>query len=810
MPEDASPSRPPRRRGVRSVVALLVPLLLIFSGAPVRAQPSTIEDLVGTLAEVRDQGTGEASSESEGSAHVGATDATERRKDASEPSPENRDEDRAENLSSLIGVRLQGDVDTVFFAHEPFGFDASTFDALARDGIGAFTWARAEVEALRGRPLGSALFSLLPIAVLLLVMIAAAFADVRTRRHTETLASRVSQERDLPRWRAGLERSALRGAGRLGIPLILWLLSYVPIQGLFGSAPWTQALSDVIGLFLVYRTAVVVLEESLNGDFFPVPDDIGKRLRSNGVFSLRLVWFFGALLLFVVDVQYRDDVAALARTLFRTSITLLSLRVLWLREPILHLLPQEGSERWLRLRAVMERAFRTFVVVSFLLLTLWTLGFTRAASTILVRSYAIVALVMLAALVMRWFEERVSSLRSSDMSSVAAALVSQVDGFARVFGYLAFGYAALAILGLGAPLVELLQALSFTVGETPISLFKVLKGIAIIGIAVLFSRVLRVVLESLVYPAVGIEVGAGYALSTAMHYFLLISAAGAALITIGINLAAMSVFAGALGVGIGFGLQDIARNLISGFILLFGRSVEKGDWITVNDRSFGRVETVGARSVLLRTPDNFDLVIPSSELVNSTIINWTHDDPHVRVHAKVGTSYSADPRTVREALLEAARRSPHAIKVRPPSVWLINFGDNAIEFELLIWVDVTRVTPEQVRGELLFEIWDVFVERGIDIPFPQRALHIRTIGDMGGAEVAAAFRMRTADTTKPPAARPRTSDDVLPTPRSTGTETPPSAGAATPTVVPEVDEASMRGAIRLDTDDPPDADSDPT
>jgi small-conductance mechanosensitive channel len=371
-----------------------------------------------------------------------------------------------------------------------------------------------------------------------------------------------------------------------------------------------------------------------------------------------------------------------------------------------------------------------------------------------------VALFVGAALLHRWFEAKLDAVRRGEVSSLGVALLRQVDGFARASFFIAFGYAALSIVGLIIPLTAFARALAFTIGDTPISLFNVIKAVMLLGGAVLISRVLRTTLDHAVYPTVGVEVGAGYAISTAAHYAILTGAFGGALITIGIDLAAMAVFAGALGVGIGFGLQDIARNLISGFILLFGRSVEKGDWITVSNNLFGRVETVGARSVLLRTPDNFDMVIPSNDLVNSTIINWTHDDAHVRVHIPVGTSYRCDPKDVREALLEAAARSPHIVHERPVSVWLTNFGDSAVEFELLLWIDASKISPARLRGETLFLVWDVLKERGIEIPFPQQDLHLRTVGSLNEAQIARAVQVLAGEApsaaASPPADSPAT------------------------------------------------------
>jgi potassium efflux system protein len=167
--------------------------------------------------------------------------------------------------------------------------------------------------------------------------------------------------------------------------------------------------------------------------------------------------------------------------------------------------------------------------------------------------------------------------------------------------------------------------------------------------------------------------------------------------------------------------------MISGLILLFGRSIEKGDLVTVDGQYTGYVESVGARSVSVRTPDNYDLVIPASDLVSRTVVNWTASDPWLRVHVPVRVSYNADIALVRQTLIGAAKRCPLVDTARAPHVWVAEFAESAVHLELLVWANGTRVTPAQMRGELLFEVWAALRAQGIEIPFPQRDLHLRSL-----------------------------------------------------------------------------------
>jgi small-conductance mechanosensitive channel len=461
---------------------------------------------------------------------------------------------------------------------------------------------------------------------------------------------------------------------------------------------------------------------------------------------LRVLIVMGrAIMIFAIVAQaapafeYRPDVEALALTLFRVSWFVCSVLLWRSRRDIVALLPQEGSPAYLRARAALASAVSYATAYFSLLFGFWAAGFDRAASALLVRSYGLVALIVVGALVQRWFDT-VGERQVSEPNSVRQALEGSVDGFTRMAFYAVYAWAFLVVLGLASPLKALLAAIRIEVGVSPISLLGLGTGLVIIASAVLLSRLYRAVADHWMYPALNVEMGAGYAVDTAAHYFLMVIAFGLALVSIGIDLAALTVFMGALGVGIGFGLQDMARNFAAGFVLLFGRAVQKGDIITAGDGHYGRVEEIGARVVKVRTRDNFDLLIPSNELVNSTIINWTHENPYVRLHIDVGVGYGSDVDEVEKALLRAARQWEYTSSFNPPEVWFIEFGDNALLFQLLLWVDATQIDPNRARGRIFFPIWRELAARGIEIPFPQRDLHIRTVSDEAGA----AFRGEAA------------------------------------------------------------------
>jgi small-conductance mechanosensitive channel len=192
-----------------------------------------------------------------------------------------------------------------------------------------------------------------------------------------------------------------------------------------------------------------------------------------------------------------------------------------------------------------------------------------------------------------------------------------------------------------------------------------------------------------------------------------------ALSTMGLSWKVILPIAGGLGIGVGFGLRDIANNFISGFVILTTKSIKRGDWITLQD-NFGKIVAIGIRTSTLRTLDNIDVIIPNSHLISNELINWSYTDNIVRIHIPVGVSYSSDANQVKETLLEIAHKYPHVRSNPEPEARFIEFGDSSINFELLAWVDITQIKIPQVKSEINYMIWETFKKRGIQIPFPQR------------------------------------------------------------------------------------------
>ena len=191
----------------------------------------------------------------------------------------------------------------------------------------------------------------------------------------------------------------------------------------------------------------------------------------------------------------------------------------------------------------------------------------------------------------------------------------------------------------------------------------------------------------------------------------------------GIDLTALAVFGGALGVGLGFGLQRIASNFVSGFILLFDRSIKPGDVISI-DESFGWVEALHSRYVVVRDRDGVERLIPNENLITSVVTNWSYTDRNVRMKIPVQISYADDPEQAMALMLEASEQCARVLAEPAPAARLMAFGDNGINLELRVWVTDPEEGLGNVRSEINLSIWRAFKQHGITIPFPQRDVHL--------------------------------------------------------------------------------------
>jgi len=305
------------------------------------------------------------------------------------------------------------------------------------------------------------------------------------------------------------------------------------------------------------------------------------------------------------------------------------------------------------------------------------------------------------------------------------------DSFwARAFASLAWLIAALNIVGLLDPTVKFLDSIAIQIGNSRLSLYVLLKGVLFAGLLLWLASVLSRVINSKIYQTSALTPSAQTLIGQTVRIGLLVGAVMIALGTIGIDLTALAVFSGAVGVGIGFGLQSVFSNLVAGIIMLFERSIKVGDFVELTDGIQGTVREISIRSTLVTTNDNIDVLVPNSEFITKQMTNWTMRDAFRRLRIPFGVAYGTDKDLVRKAGLEAAAEVEHTlldVKGRTPEVWLVGFGDSSLDFELVVWLKSESVTrPGAVHAGYCWAIESALGKYGIEIPFPQRDLHIRS------------------------------------------------------------------------------------
>lgn len=270
----------------------------------------------------------------------------------------------------------------------------------------------------------------------------------------------------------------------------------------------------------------------------------------------------------------------------------------------------------------------------------------------------------------------------------------------------------------------------FEIGNIPVTTLGLVRVVLIIIIAWWLSKLARSGLSRLARYRPNVSQASLYTLNRLLHYVVLTVGFLIGLSSIGIDLSKFALFASALGVGVGFGLQNLVSNFVAGLMLLFEKSLKVGDFIELESGISGEVREINIRSTLITTNDNIDIVVPNSVFVNGHVMNWTMRDVFRRIHVPFGVAYGSDKDLVRKAGLEAASTVRHTLEgdeKRKPQVWLTSFGDSSLDFELIVWLTSEAVKrPGAVQADYLWAIETALRKYGIEIPFPQRDLHVRS------------------------------------------------------------------------------------
>ena len=292
---------------------------------------------------------------------------------------------------------------------------------------------------------------------------------------------------------------------------------------------------------------------------------------------------------------------------------------------------------------------------------------------------------------------------------------------ARLLSWGAWIYGALVILELDGRAAQFLDTIALPVGEIRLSALLVIKAglllVATIWLAVVVGRYLDELVQKSdeLTPSIRVLVG------KVAKIGLIVVAGMAALSSVGIDLTALTVFSGAIGLGLGFGLQKVISNFISGIIILLDKSIKPGDTISL-EGTFGWIRELRGRFVSVVTRDGREYLIPNEDFITGRVINWSFSDELVRLDVHFGVSYDADPHEVSRLAIEAAMSVGRVVSERRPVCWLTGFGESSLDFVLRFWITDPQQGLTNVRGKVLLALWDAFKEHGVEIPYPHREI----------------------------------------------------------------------------------------
>jgi len=523
--------------------------------------------------------------------------------------------------------------------------------------------------------------------------------------------------------------AALRVVTAAAIPLLL-LAVYSAIDALITyHAVWFTLTGRLLGLWSLAALAIGLLRELLTRDLFKVTAAHGQK-----VFQIaRLVLMYllvGVILYWCAEAfQFPKDVLAFLQFAISVSVVCVFLLLMLNKRALLSFLPPLPYRSYQNYMRLLNRYYYPLIGVSFVLALLWCFGFREIGRLLLVKIWATAGALILLSIVYhtlriglnRWAEKITAGEES------ARFLVDSVRSFLMYATAVAAAALLLNMIGLLEPIERVLSFPVVKVGKTGITVWVVIKALLILFFFIYASRLLQAYLDYKVYPAFGVEQGPGYAVNTIIRLAFFGVGLLIALDTVGVDFGFLLVFAGAIGVGIGLGLQSMAANLISGFIIIFGGKVRKGDWIKIEE-TIGMITDIHPLSTRVRTRGNVEYLLPNSNLVSNTIVNYTLSSPMIWIALAVGVAYDSDPRQIERILLEVAAKEPMVSKLEKPRVLFTEFAESSLNFDLVVCIDVRLHAERVVKSNLYFVIFEEFKKAGIEIPFPQREVRVRTPG----------------------------------------------------------------------------------
>ena len=293
------------------------------------------------------------------------------------------------------------------------------------------------------------------------------------------------------------------------------------------------------------------------------------------------------------------------------------------------------------------------------------------------------------------------------------------------------GFGMLVIFGLHqlkllAPLQDVLTNISIPLGDVQIDIWKIVSAIALLFLLIWLMGIANNVIEATLRDRREIPPSIRVLIRKTAGMLLYVAVFLITLKVAGFSLAGLAVFSGAIGLGLGFGLQKVISNLVSGVIILLDKSIKPGDVIEING-TYGWINTLRTRYVSVLTRDRKEILIPNEDFITNNVVNWSFSDTHVRIKASIGVSYDTDLEQAIELCQEAAKQIPRVLKNPAPNCLLMGFGDSSVDLEIRFWINDASEGVANVRSQVLLKVWKAFKDHGISIPFPQREITIKNV-----------------------------------------------------------------------------------
>lgn len=358
----------------------------------------------------------------------------------------------------------------------------------------------------------------------------------------------------------------------------------------------------------------------------------------------------------------------------------------------------------MRFLVMLYRRLRLILFVALIWPTVWVMGATTWPS----RSYL---LTVVAELALAWL-----------MIAIVTRAIG--NGFLRALvRYAGWTWATLVILNLTGEARALLDGWAFEMGETRLSVWMLVQATIVIGTLFVLARFVATTSAARVRRNTDISPSIQVLLVKVLQVLLYGTAVFIGLHVVGVDLTGLAVLSGAIGVGLGFGLQKVVSNLVSGVIILLDKSIKPGDVISLGE-TFGWINSLGARYVSITTRDGREYLIPNEDLITGQVVNWSLSNDFVRLDIHFGTAYGDDPHKVRRIATEAAKTVPRVLGEQPPVCHIVGFGDSSVDYVLRFWIRDPTGGLTNIRGNVYLALWDAFQENGISIPFPQREVRL--------------------------------------------------------------------------------------